>query len=306
MEAVEPTPQTPMPPPPAAPPVRFLAWGDSGHGSPDQHRVAEAARRVCEAEGCDFVLQLGDNIYDAGVDSIHDPQFRTKFELPYANLSFPFYAVLGNHDVAKRKPDGSGDNGEFQIAYDDDQGGPSAKWNMPDRNYTFRQGDAAFFALDLTRLMNRPNLTDEERASAARLAGDLDASNATWRFAFSHFPYVSNGEHGSAGRYDGKPGAGGAIKEYLEASICGRADIYFAAHDHDLEWLQPAPACGATEFVVSGAASEPDDLVRSDAPAYFSRGDTLGFFWFEVDGRTLTGRAYDVDGDVLFARTLEK
>lgn len=287
-------------------PVRFVAWGDAGHGSPEQYRVGEAARRVCEREGCDFVLQLGDNIYDTGAKNVSDPQFLTKFELPYANLSLPFYVVLGNHDVAKPGPDGVGDNGDVQVAYDDIWGGPSAKWNMPARDYSFRQGDAEFWALDLTPLMARTSIEPDERAEAEAVAAEMGASDATWRFAFAHFPYVSNGDHGNAGRYDGREGQGGAVKEYVEAAVCDRADIYFAAHDHDLEWLRPVPACGATEFIISGAASEPDPIPRSDVAAYFSQGNTLGFFWFEVDGDTLTGRAYDGKGNALFERTLEK
>jgi tartrate-resistant acid phosphatase type 5 len=42
-----------------------------------------------------------DNFYDEGVDSLDDEQFQTKFELPYADIDFPFWVVLGNHDYGE-------------------------------------------------------------------------------------------------------------------------------------------------------------------------------------------------------------
>lgn len=288
--------------------VRFLAWGDTGHGSPSQYRTAEAARQVCARKGCDFVLQLGDNIYNVGVDSVRDPQWQSKFERPYANLSVPFQAVLGNHDVAKPLENSTRDNGDAQVAYDDVNGGPSTKWNMPARNYSFEHGPAAFWAFDLTPLADRSGLDAREKASAHAVGAEVNASNATWRIAYSHFPYVSNGAHGDAGRYDGIAGSGGAIKQFVETALCGRADLYLAAHDHDLEWLAAVPSCGATtEFIVSGAASEPNPVkVPPRVPAHFSLGGQLGFFWFELTDDTLRGRAYDDAGRVIFERVLRK
>lgn len=52
--------------------LRFIAVGDVGSGSPDQYKVAEAMKNKCNSDGCDFVLLLGDNIYNDGVDSIAD------------------------------------------------------------------------------------------------------------------------------------------------------------------------------------------------------------------------------------------
>src|SRR6476661_6274103 len=67
----------------AAQRVRFIAIGDTGKGNADQRRVAVAIRDLCAARGCDFVLMLGDNIYDAGVESTTDSQWQTKFEQLY-------------------------------------------------------------------------------------------------------------------------------------------------------------------------------------------------------------------------------
>src|SRR5687767_13049132 len=63
--------------------LTFLVFGDSGTGEPEQHKVASGMRRICEAEGCDFALGLGDNIYDEGVVSVRDAVLDDGFELPY-------------------------------------------------------------------------------------------------------------------------------------------------------------------------------------------------------------------------------
>jgi len=80
-------------------------------------------------------LNLGDNIYEYGVNSNDDAQFQSKFEKPYANLNFPFFMALGNHDQSGAIP-GSGvypKKGDFQVEYTR----RSSKWMMPQRYYQF-------------------------------------------------------------------------------------------------------------------------------------------------------------------------
>lgn len=263
------------------PPVRFLAWGDAGHGSPEQAATAEAARRVCADAGCGFVVGLGDNVYDDGVEALDDDEFRTKFEDPYRNLSLPFYMVLGNHDVL-------GDV-DAQIAYSD----VSQKWRMPARSYWFQEGDVVFVALDLTRLAEGDDSGAEE---LARFAEEQLARPASWHVVFSHFPYASNGKHGNGSL---------ALRAFLEEHVCGRADLYLAGHDHDLQWLAEQPGCAGTELVVSGAASKARPLAGDDVPAHFGVGNVTGFFWFEATEDRLVGRTYSTEGEVLFEREVK-
>src|SRR5215831_14462000 len=71
---------------PARAAVTFVVLGDMGTGSLVQSHVAHAMLRVCQQEGCDFVLGVGDNIYPHGVDAVDDAQFQAKFEQPYARF----------------------------------------------------------------------------------------------------------------------------------------------------------------------------------------------------------------------------
>lgn len=264
---------------PISGPVRFIAIGDGGHGNPEQYAVAAGIEKICAAQGCEFVIYAGDNIYSDGVSSVDDPQFEEKFEAPYANLDMPFYMALGNHDWNQ-----GFQATEYQVEYS----ARSEKWTMPDQYYSFDAGDVSFFALDSQPIKDGDIAPQQEWITQA-LAG----SNANWKIAFAHHPYLSNGDHGDTG---------GDFGAFFEENLCGKVDVYIAGHDHDLQWLQPA--CG-TEHIVSGAASSLRDTGMGSNPTYFET-STLGFMWIEIDGNTFTGVFYDQDGNELFRRTMQK
>lgn len=81
---------------------RIFVTGCGGE-SLGQHQVALLMDLVAEQEGApDFVLVLGDNIYENGADSPNDPAFNTFFHDVYPILlhmqEVPYYVILGNHD----------------------------------------------------------------------------------------------------------------------------------------------------------------------------------------------------------------
>ncbi|MFT7519036.1 MAG: tartrate-resistant acid phosphatase type 5, partial [Kiritimatiellia bacterium] len=130
--ATETETETETSPPPVV--TRFVALGDGGEGNFEQAEVAKIMKQVCDRDGCDFALYLGDNFYDDGVDGIDDIQWYDKFEKPYSGLTFPFYAALGNHDNGGFG--GAGFEfwkGDVQVEYA--ASGKSDKFRMPDRYY---------------------------------------------------------------------------------------------------------------------------------------------------------------------------
>jgi hypothetical protein len=198
--------------PPDAPPpkrVRFIAVGDTGKGNADQRKVAIAMRDLCAAKGCDFVLMLGDNIYDTGVTSTTDPQWQAKFEQPYNDIDLPFYVALGNHDyggkVAIINAPGIGnefDRGPVEVAYSQ----VSTKWTMPATHYTFTQGHVGFIVLDTNSIL-WSNTQHGDQAAWLPTAM-MEVSGKDWVFLAGHHPYRSNGQHGNAGDYDAPELAG--------------------------------------------------------------------------------------------------
>jgi len=286
---------------PPGPPLRFVVLGDGGTGTEAQAKVASAMKAVCKERGCSFALYLGDNIYEDGADGVTDAQFREKFEDPYAELDFPFYVVLGNHDYGSNGTNIFPDDkrSATQVEYT----GQSEKWNMPSYFYTFREGPVAFFALDTNGIvMDRFR---DKNTQQTWLDAELRKSDAPWKIVLGHHPYVSNGEHGNAGSYVGPLGIelhdGSTLKALVEESICGRAQVYFSGHDHDREWLEPT--CG-TSFIVSGAAAKLRVLENRGSATRFGDATKHGFMWVEVNGNLLTGVFYDEDAEISYEDTI--
>ena len=95
---VEDTGEVEEPPPPPKI-VRFVAMGDGGEGNETSIKLQTfskmyAKKRRMIFDGCEFVLYLGDNIYDVGVDDVLDEQFYDKFEARMRTLIFHFMWFL--------------------------------------------------------------------------------------------------------------------------------------------------------------------------------------------------------------------
>lgn len=296
------------PPPAMGDPVRFLAIGDMGTGDQPQLDVAAAMGTVCDDLGCDFVIGMGDNIYEVGVTSPYDPQFITKFEQPYADFDIPFYMTLGNHDNAGVR--GAHATGDFQVDYAARDDRLHDIFQMPDRWYTHQHGDVLFVAMDTNIVFDNNSAAPPQTASAlsddvngvqqAEFIDDAIAtSNASWVITHGHHPIYSNGDHGNFGA---------PWSYWLRDRICRNpVDLAFAGHDHDMQWLQSKEAgCGDTEFLVSGAAAKIRDIGRDYNDAHFTCGDTLGFFWGEIHGDVFTGRFYDSSATLLYERTVDR
>ena len=292
--------------------VRFIAMGDTGEGYSDQHPNAVVIKDVCDAAGgCDFVLLMGDNFYDVGVDSVTDPQWDDKFEDPYVDLDLPFYPSLGNHDGGLW---GSGVElwkGDIQVDYSDF----SDKWTMPGRYYKQTYGDVDIFALDTSSIFfdglgwplitDYADLTDDQEAwLQSEWAG---ASTGLWRFAFGHHPYLSNGPHGNAGMYEGIPFvpyvSGGEIQTFLEDNVCGNVDFYLCGHDHSRQWM--VDTCSGTQLIIAGAGSKTSSIDGNQS-TYFEDADTPGFFIFEIIGNTATVQIWDETGAMNYESVITK
>lgn len=278
--------------------VRFVAMGDQGKGNDGQNAVAAAIKNKCDADGCDFVQLLGDNIYDSGVDGTDDPLWQERFEIPYMAIDLDFWAVLGNHDYGG---DGLGNDfpkGQNEIDYTL----VSTKWKMPSAYWQRSVSHVDFFGLDT-------NMAFWMQAAQQKtdVAGWIAASTATWKIALGHHTYLSNGKHGNAGSYEGLPfipiANGAGVKDLMDDVVCGQVDVYLCGHDHSTQWL--SDKCGgATELIVAGSGASTTEL-GGDNAAYFETLE-LSFLYVVIDGNTFTGELVDTDGNVMYTRTITK
>lgn len=276
-------PTTPAPSPkPETPPIpelegsqgiQFLAFGDFGTALPDQKLVAEAMAAKATRAPVQFALVLGDNFYPAGVQSVDDPQWQTKFESIYSqpSLNVDFYAVLGNHDHRL--------NPDAEVEYSKK---PGTRWKMPDRYYAFSrklddQSEVRFFGLDTDPLCEEPEkpvtpaqinqqltwLETELKKAAAQ-----KSPRVAWKIVFGHHPIVSGGAHGST-RSEHMVKVDKLLKKY-------GVDVYLCGHDHDLQHI----VFEKMNYVVSGGGA----LTRKVGLTPFTKfaASDLGFAWFRV------------------------
>ena len=91
--------------------TKFLAFGDFGTNNHNQKQVADAMVNFCKAQGCNFAVTTGDNIYPRGVANIYNGDRSLSKGQPnydlinkifvdmYKRLNIPIYLVFGNHDI---------------------------------------------------------------------------------------------------------------------------------------------------------------------------------------------------------------
>ena len=182
--------------------VRFAVIGDSGTGDSVQYEVARQMAKYREQFGFDFVIMLGDNIYGG-----EGPEgFKRKFEDPYKALldaGVKFYACLGNHDDP---------NERFYKPFN--MGGK--------RYYSFKNGNAEFFALD-------SNYMDPEQMGW--LERQMPGSNSVWKICYFHHPLYSHAKF---------HGADQDLRARLEPLLAKHGvNVVFSGHEHVYERLNP-------------------------------------------------------------------
>jgi predicted phosphodiesterase len=255
--------------------VKFAAIGDSGRGSPEQHQVAAQMVRFRDRFKYNFVVMLGDNIYE-GPASPDD--YRRKFEEPYRVLlqnGVKFFAVLGNHDDPR------------QVSY------PPFNMNG-ERYYTFVPPEdpitrlttpVEFFAVDSTNV---------DGGQLAWLDARLTQSRADWKIVFLHHPLYTSGRYRNAAR---------AHRLALEP-IFTRHGVNVVLSGHEHIYQRSELQQNILYFVSGGAGS----LRRGDGvPApYIARSfdDDYHFMMMEIEGDRMHFQVVSRSGDTIDAGTL--
>ena len=277
----------------AVPPLAFLAVGDWGRdGASHQRDVAARMGERAAADGAAFVVSVGDNFYEDGVQTVHDAQWRTSFEEVYTapSLAKPWYVALGNHDY-RGVP-------QAQVDYT----AASPRWNMPARYFrqSIRSSDGQsvdLFVLDTSPMVKRYdsgrehdalrlNVESQDVPAQLRwLDAALAASRAEWKIVAGHHPVFSGGSgHGST------PELIADVKPLLERH---GVQAYLAGHDHDLQHI----VVGPVTYIQTGAGSETRPV--SAIPGTRFAIDHSGFTAYRIAGDRMTVDFIDHTGTVL-------
>jgi hypothetical protein len=225
--------------------VRFIAFGDSGVGSPAQNQLA--ARMA--ADTFDLALHTGDLAYGNAnmVGGATYTQYDNWLFSVYSSWmrSRPFYPSIGNHD------DEIGAARAYRDVFVLPEEGASATFpDHAERYYSFDYGPVHFIALDTELAFLN---TTRRQAQLSWLEADLAATNQPWRVVYFHrSPYSSGGEHGS-----------NLTVRQVFAPVFERhgVDLVLSAHDHDYErsipWREFVTGGAAVTYVVTGGGGAP-------------------------------------------------
>lgn len=271
----------------------ILIIGDTGKDNEGQAQVADAMMNYCESELCNLGMLAGDVVYPTGVSSADDPILKTMFDKYYNKLKVPFLISLGNHDYGTITNDWK--RGSYQLKH--------AVFNryfvFPHYYYLHMTDNAVIAVIDTNRLFwfkdtsRMRNLID--------MAYSLAKQQDKWFMVMGHHPYLSNGKHGNAGRYEGIPGIGWMIKDIIEDHVCGKAHFFIAGHEHLLQAFDGNVAGCNTQLIVSGAAAKVTKIER-DTPSLFEAAE-LGYFYMKVDKEKVEVKALDIDNKTLYQKT---
>jgi predicted phosphodiesterase len=258
--------------------ITFAVIGDTGTGDEAQLAVAQQMVKHRTKTPFDFVIMLGDNIYESGSEKY----IKSRFEQPYKDLldaGVKFYAALGNHDIIRGL--------KFQTNY--------PNFNMGGRRYyNFTKGSnengaslLEFFALD-SNLMSQEQLNwlDEK----------LQSSKAKWKITFSHHSIYSSAR---------------MHKPYLE--LRGKLEpIYFkhgvnavfAGHSHCFERVKPQKG---VHYFTQGASGEiKRRTLDRNNPLFAAGEDSINSFLIvQVSENEMKVEAIGADGRLIDSYTFK-
>ena len=245
--------------------VRFAVIGDMGTGDKPQYELAGKMVEYREKFPFEFVITVGDNIYDGDAPADYENKFARPYKL-LLDAGVKFYATLGNHD----KP-----NQRFYKPF-----------NMNGQQYyTYKNGNVRFFALDTT-YMNPLQL--------AWLEKELQNAGSEWVICyFHHTLYSSASFHGSSTELRG-------VLEPLFVKY--GVQVVFAGHDHVYERVKPQK--GIQYFTEGASGSLRAGNLKKSALTEVGYDRDRSFMLVEVSGpelyfQTISRTGQTVDSGVI-------
>jgi hypothetical protein len=233
--------------------IKFAAIGDAGRGDKAQYDVSAQMQAFRDVFDYDFVVMLGDNVYDGGTPE----DYRRKFELPYKPLlddDVEFYATIGNHDSTNQP-----DYAPFHM------GGQRYYTFTADGSLLARLADTdvQFFMVDTETL---------DRTQLAWLDREMAKSQARWKIPIFHRPIYTSGRYA----------APAVIFRAALEPVFLRHGVRLALSGHEHFYQRTPPQQGITYFISGGAGSLRERDIRRNALVAAGFDVDYHFMLFEV------------------------
>jgi hypothetical protein len=257
--------------------IKFAAIGDSGRGDRGQYDVSAQMQAFRKVFPFDFVVMLGDNVYDGGTAD----DYRRKFELPYKLLlddGVEFYATIGNHDSV---------NQPFYEPFN--MGGKRYYTFKADQSLLARltDTDVQFFMVDTETL---------DRTQVAWLDREMARSEARWKIPAFHRPIYTSGRYATPARL---------FRAMLEPVFL-RHDVRLALSGHEHFYERIRPQQGITYFISGGAGSLREDDIRRTPLTAVGFDVDYHFMLFEVTRDELFYQAISRTGHSVDAGSIKR
>lgn len=263
-------------------PFSFIYMGDAQNGLDSWGGLVRKARaRHPQAA---FYVMAG--------DLVNWGERRDDWDLFFHNArgvfdSRPLVPAVGNHEVDQG-------HAELYVAqFDLPRNGPDGV--EPERVYAMEYSDTLFVVLD-------SNL--EPGPQVEWLDATLGGSDATWKFVVFHHPLYSP-RPGDRGQPELKAAWIPVFEKHgVDLVLTGDDHAYMRSHPLRGEQVMDSPADGPI-YILSVAGTKMYE--QEDAPYVAKRfTDTSTYQVIDIDGGRLEYTAYDIDGQVMDAFTIEK
>lgn len=281
-------------------PLNFYLANDLGrNGYYDQKPIAELMGNMAENVDIECVIAAGDVHHFEGVRSVNDPLWMTNYELIYSHpeLMIPWYAILGNHEYRG--------NTQAVIDYSD----VSARWNVPDRYYTFAMENdgvtVRFVMVDTAPLLDKYREDTEKYPDACKqdmnkqlawIDSVLTSAKEDWVLVVGHHPiYAETGKDDSE-RLDLQKRLDSILRKHKNV------DMYLCGHIHNFQHIRKADS--NIDYVVNTSGS----LARKVKPVdgtKFCSGET-GFSLISADKKELNLHMINKEGKVIYTVSRKK
>lgn len=281
-------------------PLNFYLANDLGrNGYYDQKPIAELMGNMAENVDIECVIAAGDVHHFEGVRSVNDPLWMTNYELIYSHpeLMIPWYAILGNHEY----------RGNTQAVID--YSAVSARWNVPDRYYTFAMENdgvtVRFVMVDTAPLLDKYREDTEKYPDACKqdmnkqlawIDSVLSAAKEDWVLVVGHHPiYAETGKDDSE-RLDLQKRLDSVLRTHKNV------DMYLCGHIHNFQHIRKADS--NIDYVVNTSGSLSRKVKPVDGTKFCS-GET-GFSLISADKKELNLHMINKEGKVIYTVSRKK